>query len=251
MRRIRLMAPPSADGMVTFAPPEAHYAARVLRLRVGDEVAAFDGRGSEWRVRLIAVAPDRLQGELITSVVPTGTPLSPLILGQALPNKTSKVDLIVEKGSELGLTTFAPLYTARTVMHKGRLETKLSRWERIAEAAARQCGRRILLDIHPPQPFDDFCIAYQSAPTKIMCWEEESQRGIRDVLEAPIPTGSIVVLVGPEGGWTEQEVIQAQAHGFTTISLGPRILRTETAAITLVSLIRYAQGDLSPLGSRG
>ncbi|ETW97476.1 MAG: hypothetical protein ETSY1_22480, partial [Candidatus Entotheonella factor] len=235
MRRIRLTTPPQVDGTVTFAPSEARYAARVLRLRVGDEVAAFDGQGGEWHVRLIAVAPDLVQGELITEVLTTGSPPLPIILGQAFPSKPSKMDLIVEKGSELGLTALMPLYTERTVVReaRARTETKLSRWHRIAEAAARQCGRRILLDIHPPQTLIAFCAAQQSAPTKLMCWEQEPHCGIRDVLEASLPTGPVAVLVGPEGGWTEQEVRQARAHGFVTVSLGPRILRTETAAVTL------------------
>ncbi len=253
MRRIRLTEPPQANGTVRFASSEAHYAARVLRLRVGDEVAAFDGRGGEWHVRLVEVAPGRVEGELLSAVAQTDAPPLPFILGQALPNKSSKMDWIVEKGSELGLTTLAPLYTERTVVREapGRTETKLLRWKRIAEAAARQCGRSLLLDIHPPQSFGNFCAAYQTAPTKIMCWEGESNRGIRDVLEASRLAGPVAVLVGPEGGWTAQEVSQAHAHGFVTASLGPRILRTETAAITLVSLIRYAQGELSPLGQHG
>jgi 16S rRNA (uracil1498-N3)-methyltransferase len=108
-----------------------------------------------------------------------------------------------------------------------------------------------LLDIQPPQSLSDFCAVHQSALTKIICWEEESHHGIRDVLEAPMPSGAVAVLVGPEGGWTEQEVAQALAHGFVTVSLGPRMLRTETAAITLIGLIRYAQGELGPLGQRG
>jgi 16S rRNA (uracil1498-N3)-methyltransferase len=251
--RIRLTEPPQVDGVVTFAPSESRYAARVLRLRVGDEVTAFDGRGGEWQLRLITVAPDRVQGELIATVATTSSPSLPLILGQALPNKSSKMDWIVEKGSELGLTTLTPLYTVRTVVREapGRTETKLSRWNRLAEAAARQCGRRFLLDIRPPQSLGDFCVTNQAAAAKIICWEEESHRGIRDVLEAMMPDGPVAVLVGPEGGWTEQEVSQARAHGFVSVSLGPRILRTETAAVTLISLIRYAQGELGPLGQRG
>jgi 16S rRNA (uracil1498-N3)-methyltransferase len=163
------------------------------------------------------------------------------------------MDLIVEKGSELGLTTLTPLYTDRTVVRDtpGRVDTKLSRWRRIAEAAARQCGRRFLLDIDEPQTFRDFCVAHRSTPTKLICWEKELHQGIRDVLETPMTTEPVVVLVGPEGGWTEQEVAHARACGFVTVSLGPRILRMETAAVTLISLVRYVQGELGPLGQRG
>jgi len=253
MRRIRLTDPSQIDGVVTFAPAEAHYAARVLRLQVGDEVAAFDGRGGEWHLRLPTVAPDLLQGEVLTTIAPAESPQLPLILGQALPNQRSKMDLIVEKGSELGLTTLVPLYTERSVVREaaGRTETKLSRWHRIAESAARQCGRRHVLDIEPPQSLRDFCLAYQWAPAKILCWEEERQRGIRDAFEMLALSGPVAALVGPEGGWTAQEVAHADAQGFITVSLGPRMLRTETAAVTLVSLIRYAQGEFGPLGQRG
>ncbi len=253
MRRIRLTDPPQDGETVTLAPSEARYVARVLRLRVGDEVAAFDGHGHEWHLRLTTVAPALVRGDIITAVPATEAPPLPFILGQALPKKNASMDLIVEKCSELGLTTLAPLYTARTVVREapGRLETKLARWRRVAEAAARQCGRRVLLDIQPPQSYHDFCVAHQAVPTKIVGWEEERQCGIRRVLEQDPPMGPVVALVGPEGGLTEPEVVHARLHGFTTVSLGPRILRTETAAITLVSLIRYAQGEFDPSGARG
>ena len=251
MRRIRVTEPPQVDGVVTLAPAESHYAARVLRLRAGDEVAAFDGRGGEWRLRLIAVDPDGVQGECIATVADSAEPAPPFILGQALPNKNSKMDWIVEKASELGLTALTPLYTERTVVREGQSDAKLSRWRRIAEASARQCGRRVLLDMQPPQTLTDFCQAYQASPVKMICWEGEAQRGIREVLEAPMPSGAVAALIGPEGGWTEAEVTQARAHGFVSVSLGPRVLRTETAAISLMTLIRYAQGELGPLGQRG
>ncbi len=169
MRRIRLTDSPHDGETVTLAPPEARYIARVLRLRVGDEVAAFDGLGHEWHLQLTTVAPELVQGRVIMTATDGMAP-SPLILGQALPKKSANMDLIVEKGSELGLTMLVPLYTTRTVVREipARLETKLSRWRRIAEAAARQCGRRMLLDIHAPQSFSDFCEAHRAAPTKIV-----------------------------------------------------------------------------------
>lgn len=253
MRRIRLTAPPQDGGIVTLAPSEARYVARVLRLRVGDEVAAFDGHGHEWHLRLTAVAPELVQGQVMAAMATTGASPLPLILGQTLPKKSGNMDLIVEKCSELGLTTLVPLYTERTVVREtpGRLETKLARWRRVAEAAARQCGRRVLLDIQTPQSLNDFCEGHRTVPTKIVGWEEEPHRGIRDMLEQENPVGPVVALVGPEGGLTEPEVAHARSNGFVTVSLGSRILRTETAAMALVSLIRYAQGELDPAAPRG
>ena len=250
MRRLRLTDPPQAGDTVMLAPAESHYAARVLRLRVGDEVAAFDGRGGEWRLRLTAVDPEGVQGECLAAMTAADSP-PPLILGQAMPNKSAKMDWIVEKASELGLTALTPLYTARAQVRESPSDAKLSRWRRVAEAAARQCGRRVLLDMQPPQALGDFCQAHQALPVKIICWAGESQRGIREVLDAPMPDGAVAALVGPEGGWTEAEVAQARDFGFVSVSLGPRILRTETAAVSLITLIRYAQGELGPYGQRG
>jgi 16S rRNA (uracil1498-N3)-methyltransferase len=162
------------------------------------------------------------------------------------------MDLIVEKCSELGLSTLVPLYTERTVVRDrvGRQATRLGRWQRIAEAAARQSGRRTLLDIQPPQSLQDFFAAYGTAPTKIVCWEDEQTSGARHVIESVTGEGSCVVLVGPEGGLTTQEVACARRYGFTPMSLGPRIMRTETAAIIITALLRYRLGDLEPSKSQ-
>ncbi len=252
MRRIRLDTAPQVGSPVTLSSPEAHYVARVLRLRVGDTIDAFDGSGHAWRLRLTTVSGTTVQGQVIAAQTSTTTAPTPVILGQALP-KGSKLDLIVEKGSELGLTTLAPLYTERTVVREvGNRDTaKLARWRRIAEAAAQQCGRHTVLDVCAPQALTDFCVHYRSTPAKILCWEKEPQCGIRQCLETLTDRGPLVVLVGPEGGLTSQEVAVARSHGFVTVSLGPRILRTETAAITIISLIRYSRDELSPLGELG
>jgi 16S rRNA (uracil1498-N3)-methyltransferase len=163
------------------------------------------------------------------------------------------MDLIVEKCSELGLTTLVPLHTERTVVHEvaGRMQTKLARWRRVAEAAARQSGHRTLLDVQPPRSLPDFCAHYRSAPVKIVCWEGEQQRSLRQALDTCVDQSPLVILIGPEGGLTTDEIVMVQAHGFLTASLGPRILRTETAAIAVTSIIRYCLGELEPHGEQG
>jgi len=219
----------------------------VLRLRVGDEITAFDGTGQECLVRLTSVAATHVQGERLAFLTPTTRVSKPLILGQALP-KGQKMDLIVEKCSELGLTTLVPLHTERTVVRGAseQLATKMARWQRIAVAAARQCGRRTLLDIQPPMALRDFCVCYGSAPVKLVCWEEERQQGLRQILESLTGQSPIVLLIGPEGGLTIHEVKMARTEGFTTVSLGFHLLRTETAAIVLTGIVRYSLGALEP-----
>ncbi|MGE3540016.1 MAG: 16S rRNA (uracil(1498)-N(3))-methyltransferase [Candidatus Tectimicrobiota bacterium] len=250
----RICVPPSLLDVPHMAFPQhvAHYLHHVLRLRVGDELAAFDGTGRECQIRLTCVSPAAVLGERLTALpMPTQAP-KPLILGQAMP-KGTKIELIIEKCSELGLTTLVPLYTTRTIVRDTpeRLAGKMARWQRLAMAAARQCGRRILLDIAVPMSVAEFCAAYDRAPTKLVCWEEERQQGLQAVLAQQGGRSPVVALVGPEGGFTREEVDLARQAGFRSVTLGPRILRTETAAIVLTSIVRYSLGELEPESEGG
>ena len=250
----RVCVPPGTlDQSVVLLPPAvAHYVIHVLRLRVGDELGAFDGTGHEWRLRVTSLSPTHVQAERVALLATAVPSPKPFILGQALP-KGTKMDLIVEKCSELGLTTLVPLYTDRTVVREvpERLAGKMARWQRIAAAAARQCGRRTVLEVQSPMTLEDFCVCYRSAPVKLVCWEEEQRHGMRQVLARLTDQSPIVVLIGPEGGLTVDEVEMARECGFATVSLGPRVLRTETAAIVLTSVVRYSLGELEPQGERG
>src|SRR5919197_897254 len=245
----RVCVPPKTlqQSIITLSPALAHYIRRVLRLRVGDEITAFDGTGVECQVRLTSVTAAHVQGEKLAVLAPTALAPTPLILGQALP-KGQKMDLIVEKCSELGLTTLVPLHTERTVVREAseRLTTKMARWQRIAAAAARQSGRRTLLDVQQPMTLQEFCGHYRNAPVKLVCWEAERQQSIRQVLERLSGQSPIVLVIGPEGGLTMHEVEMARTEGFTTVSLGAHVLRTETAAIVLTGIVRYSLGDLEP-----
>ena len=249
VRRIHLPFTPAVGDIVTLPAAQAHYVSRVLRLKIGDALATFDGTGYESHLKLTIVSGTQVQGQVVFCTTRLGsTPPLRLILGQGLPHTSAKMDLIVEKCAELGLTTLVPLFTARTVVREApqRVATKLARWRRIAAAAARQCGRPVLLDIHPPQALTAFYAHYDTIPGKLLCWEDEPQLGLRQALDHLPDCDAMAVLVGPEGGWTAQEVDQARAHGFLTISLGSHILRTETAAITITSLIRYSRGEFDP-----
>src|SRR6266446_1689258 len=247
----RVCVPPDTLVQPTITLPSsvAHYVMHVLRLRVGDEITAFDGTGQECLVRLTSVCATQVQGERVAWLSTIRLAPKACILGQALP-KGTKMDLIVEKCSELGLTTLVPLYTDRTVVREvpERLPGKMERWQRIAAAAARQCGRRTCLDIQLPMAFGDFCGRYRSAPVKLVCWEEERHHGMRQIFEKFTGESPIVVVIGPEGGLTVHEVERAREHGFTTVGLGPYLLRTETAAIVLMGIVRYSLGELEPSG---
>ena len=247
MYRIRIAPEAQPGEIIALATSEAHYVAHVLRMRPGEEVEAFDGVQHTYRLRLTAVSSGAVEGAVVSrSPVPVAAEV-PLTLGQAVP-KGAKMELIVEKCSELGLTTLVPLYTERTVVRARpeRLADRLARWRRIAEAAARQCGRPALLDVQAPMSLADFCAHYQTVVGKIVCWEQEPRCGLRQALNRLDGKAPIVVLIGPEGGWTPAEIALARARGFVPVHLGPRILRTETAAIAVTGIVRYHLGDLAP-----
>jgi 16S rRNA (uracil1498-N3)-methyltransferase len=247
----RVRIPPGVlqGEVITLSKTEAHYVAHVLRLHAGDEISAFDGVAQEHQLRLITVSSSAVQAQVMASREEPEVSPQPLVLGQAVP-KGAKMDLIVEKCSELGLTTLVPLYTDRTVVREvpQRLREKLGRWQRVAQAAARQCGRHALLELQRPMSLAEFCTIYSAAPVKIVCWEGEARRGLRQVLDRCVGQSPVVVLIGPEGGWSDREIALARAHGFESVHLGPRILRTETAAIAVTSIIRYSLGELEPQG---
>lgn len=249
MRRIRIAPGRQPGDQVVLPRTEAHYVTRVLRLGVGDAVKAFDGVRCEYDLRLTDVSPLAVTGQVVrVGITPTAS-FTPLVLGQAMP-KGAKMDLIVAKCSELGLTALVPLYTERTVARyiSKRADEKLGRWQRISEAAAKQCGRQTLLEIRQPMTLAQFCVDYQSAPLKLICWTKESQQSLRHCVAQWNGQPPVVALVGPEGGWSDREIAVARVHGFHTAHLGPLTLRTETAAIVVTSLLRYQLGDFELKG---
>ena len=245
----RVYVPPETfdQPVISLLDERAHYIARVLRLKGGDEVGLFDGSGREWLVRLTRVSAGLVQGERV-SMLATPPPCDKVVvLGQGLP-QGAKMDWIVEKCSELGLSALVPLHTELSAVRSvgQRINERMARWHRIAAAAAGQCGRRTLLKLGTPSSVADFCARYDTAAVKIICWEREKSRGVRQVLEAGDDRYPVAVLVGPESGFTEDEVAVAETHGFVPVSLGPRRLRTETAAVAVTSIIRYSRGELDP-----
>jgi 16S rRNA (uracil1498-N3)-methyltransferase len=220
----------------------AHQIARVLRLRTGERIVVFDGGGREWVVRLAEVTPTEAAGEIETERANTAEPRLRLTLFQAVL-KGDQMDFVLQKGTEVGVAAFAPVVTERTIA-QGADDRKLARWQRIVQEAAEQSGRAVLPPVTPPLSLDDACrrLALGSALT---LWEEERATGLGEALgRLPRPLPPLALLVGPEGGLTAREVDQAVAAGAVSVSLGPRILRAETAGLIAASALFYAAGDL-------
>jgi 16S rRNA (uracil1498-N3)-methyltransferase len=238
----RFHVPAAAPGARLELPDHsAHHAREVLRLRAGAVVHVFDGAGAEFEAALESVTRRgvflRLGGPVAARAE------SPLRLVLALsPLKGDRMELVIQKATELGAAAIVPIWTARTVVQPGG-DGRLRRWRTIAQEAARQCGRADVPAIADPLPLQAALQA--SAPDaarKLLLWEESTGAPLRRALSGD--ESAVHLLVGAEGGFTAMEADAAQAAGFEAVGLGPRILRTETAALVALALVQAALGGL-------
>jgi 16S rRNA (uracil1498-N3)-methyltransferase len=240
--------PDRCDGdRVTFDETETRHLARVLRLRPGDTVIASDGGGREYTVRLEALGPTATGTVIAVAVTAAESPLR-ITLVQGIP-KADKMDAIVRAATELGVARVWPVVSERTIV---RLEAagwreRRHRWQRVAKEATKQCGRAVVPDLAPPRPLAD---ALRSLPSphpdelRLCLWEGEAAPVGRALGARPGSTEALV-LVGPEGGLSRAEVEAARAADFTAVTLGPRILRTETAGLAIVAILQFRLGDMT------
>ena len=241
MTRRRFHAPPTAftSQTVTLAADEARHLRDVLRLKPGDEVYVFDGRGHEFRCTVSNTKRDSLELRIESEVEPAKPEsLLHLNLGVALL-KGEKFDLIVQKATELGVTKVMPLITRYADMHlrdAADATKRVARWQRIALEAAKQSGRAFVPEIVLPVTFET---ALKLEGTGVMF----SERG-GEAFDSLSEASSVTALVGSEGGWSDAEIDAARAREFHIVTLGGRILRAETAAIAVTALIQHRFGDL-------
>jgi len=238
----RFFVDPAAVGpaRVELAGDVLHHIVKVLRLTPGDEIVLLDGHGRHLRCELESISAGAGSARILEQWVEQERGLA-IQLIQSLP-KGDKLDLVLQKGTELGVTRFTPVSTERCVQQLDvkRGDKKQQRWQRIVAEAARQSRRSILPLCDEVAPL---AIALQECrqPLKLLLWEDES-RPLADRLPAVSPSG-VAILVGPEGGFSRAEVDLALANGFLPVSLGPRILRTETAGFAVTAVLEYLYGD--------
>jgi len=242
MTRRRFHAPSTAfnltDRTVTLPADEARHLRDVLRLNPGDEVYVFDGLGREFRSTVVKTTRDVAELRIEAEVKPA-KPESQLQLnlGVALL-KGEKFDLVVQKVTELGVQRVTPLITRYADIHlrdQADAAKRVARWQRIALEAAKQSGRAFVPEISLPVAFE----SVEADGLGVMF----SERG-GDSLESLSPSDTITALIGSEGGWSDEEIESARARDFHVITLGGRVLRAETAAITVTALLQHLFGDL-------
>ncbi len=236
----RLYLPVDYTGERLIPLPDAatHYLTRVLRLGPGDQIEVFDGAGHAALAELVSVSKKQTTIEILTHR-PDESVESPLhtVLAQGI-SRGERMDWTLQKATELGVTAIQPLFTARCeVKLKGdKLHKRMAHWQQVVIAACEQCGRRVLPQVLAPLPLAEWLSHFRPG----LVLDPAAEQRFSQLETPPEP---MHILVGPEGGLTHEEVIQARDAGLTAVRLGPRILRTETAGCALLAAAQSRWGD--------
>lgn len=222
---------------------EARHASKVLRLKPGDSCTVFDGKGRCAHARIADIAsPGEVEME-IGQPIPQEGGLPEIILCQAIP-KGGNMDLIIQKAVELGVSNIIPLITEHTIVRltSKEAEAKRAKWQRTALEACKQCGQNTLPAVELPIRFESWIADYSPPPVSIIASLTPQAKPIRNILEQARLSHcrKAAILVGPEGDFSAKETEQSLQAGFTPVTLGPIILRVETAAFFCLSALRYA-----------
>jgi len=239
MPKIFLLDTELEPGFITIKDEKAHYLSTVLRCGRGDLLLIKDSRGCSYLSRITDVGRREVAIELLEKQDLDPEPLLHIKLLQGLL-KGEKMDLVIQKSTELGVKEIIPVVTERSQIRETR---KVSRWKKIAEEASRQSGRNTIPSISEPIGIQKLFIASVVPEGGIIFWEQKGET-IRETIRRFAGRAEIALFTGPEGGFSEREIETASKHAFVTASLGKRILRAETAAIAAVSIIQYEMGDI-------
>jgi 16S rRNA (uracil1498-N3)-methyltransferase len=218
----------------------SHYLSKVLRMQEGRELIVFNGQGGEYSAAIREVGKKQISIQI--NQFTEDNRQSPLDLHLAIGiSRGERMDWVLQKATELGVTHIIPLITERTeVKIKGeKQDKKMQHWQQIIISACEQCQRNLLPALHEPQLIDDWLKTVDTEYRFVL--HHRNQQGL-DSMAKP---KSLTLLIGPEGGLTEEEIILAEHEKFQSLRLGPRVLRTETAPVAAISLVQYLWGDLS------
>ena len=240
-----VLPPDVEEPFLTLGQDESHHLATVNRANVGDYFVAVDGKGTAYRCVIEKVAKE-VRARIIDKTDAAGEPLFQLTLAVGMP-KRSRFEWVIEKGTEIGVAAFAPLITERTIVKES--DSRMNRLHRIRLAAMKQSRRSRLPTIDKPLPLEVLCESSGQYDIKVIAHEKQEQRNLgsfffevgKNQRTPSLKTG--ILCVGPEGGFTDEEIACARGHGFVDVGLGARRLRTETAAILGACLILDRVGE--------
>ena len=218
---------------------------KVLRLGLGDPITVFDDSGWEHDAVIRELSAEQAEIEILGSYEAPRESALQITLAVAL-TKGEKMDFVVEKATELGVQRIAPFISMFSVpkLNVDKIAARAARWQKIALSAAKQCGRTAIPEILQISAFESLVKSDSPAGLKLLFWEGERHQSLLQAHERFSQAKSVLVAIGPEGGFADQEAELAKLHGFEAIQIGRRILRAETAAVAALSLVQFLWGDL-------
>lgn len=246
MRRFWVSKEAYPGDTLVLSGSDARHIFRVLRMGPGDRIFLFDPTGFDYAATIVAATAARVDVRVLEKI-PSGTesPLN-IWLAQAFL-KDRKMDEIVRQITELGVAAFIPFYARRSVPRpdSDRLSGRVKRWKKIAREALKQCGRSRMPEIRVAPSFEEVRAWSQDCEMKILFWENEAKPLSAGGTTVPVrPIRTVAVVLGPEGGFTADELETARSSGFVTAGLGPRILKADTATVAACAIIQYCLGDM-------
>lgn len=235
-----------SSGIILIFDEDVKHIKNVLRKNPGDRIFVSDGEGTDHLVEILKLESDCITTKIIQSWVNNTESPVKITLFQGIP-KSDKMDLIVQKSVELGVVKIVPVMTERTIVKMGNVKDwmkKVERWQKIATEAAKQCNRGILPKVENVISFSEAIQYTVENDLNLVPYEKETGNGLRNTLMNHKPE-KVGIFIGPEGGFTEDEIGSAADCSIKPVTLGPRILRTETAGIAAISIIMYEYGDMA------
>lgn len=233
------------DNKVTIIGEDVKHIRNVLRLREEDIISICDKQGIDYIAEIIDLFKEKVVCNIIETKISNSEPPIEVILYQGIP-KSTKMDLIIQKSTEVGVAKIVPVITDRTIVKiqdRKKEENKLERWNKITEEAAKQSKRGIIPEVCQILSFNEMLETLKNNGIIIVPYENEENIGIKEILRDEA-NKKINIVIGPEGGFEEEEIESLKAIGAHIVSLGPRILRTETAGLITSAIVLYELGDL-------
>ena len=242
MHRFFVDMPDAPADEIVLGGENAAHMERVLRMRAGERFAACDGRGTDYICQLTRFADKHAYGEIVATEANLAEPPAPVVLFQGLP-KADKMELIIQKAVELGATKIVPVAMERSVVRlSGKEAAKAARWQKIAEAAAKQSGRGVIPEVALPVTLAQSMTKAKELGCCAAAYENERTQSLKEFLTANAQVGQnqgFGVYIGPEGGFEPSEIEMLAEAGVAAVSLGRRILRTETAGLAALAAVGF------------
>ncbi len=231
--------------IITIENEDVNHIKNVLRLNLEDNILICNGENKEYKVQIKSISNNIIKGLIIEENNLNTEPPIHITLYQSLP-KSSKMDLIIQKTTELGVKKIVPIITKRTIVKinsNKKEKKKIERWKKISREAVKQCKRGKVPQIDRIVSFDEMINDLSEGENIIVPYESENKVGLKEILN-DTNIDKINIVIGPEGGFEESEIDQLRNINAHIVSLGPRILRTETAGFTAISIVMYELGDI-------